>query len=382
MRLLHTADWHLGRLFAGHDLLDAQRHALDGLVAAASEIRPDAIVVAGDLYDRAVPSEDAVGLLDDAFRRLAAVAPVLAIAGNHDSGPRLDFGRSLLRGAGVFLAGTARGGVERVVVGDAHGPVHVHLLPYATPEEVRHEIGRDDLRSHDDATRARIASMTLDPAARHVLVAHLFVQGGEETHDCERDISVGGLATVGRDAFAAFAYTALGHLHRPHDVGDQRVRYAGSLVRTSFAEESHVKSASLVEVDGRGGVRVETIPLPVLHGMRTLRGSFEQLLAAAGADDRRDRDLVKVVLSDPVLVPGAHERLRSLYPFLLEMVPEEPATLPRGGETAASAAATTTSPQRFIESFLASRYPTISDDAVRSLARTCMEEALRTVDEP
>lgn len=381
MRLLHTADWHLGRLFAGHDLLEAQRHALDGLVAAAADVRPDVIVVAGDLYDRAVPSEDAVGLLDDAFQRLATVAPVAAIAGNHDSGPRLDFGRRLFRGSGVHLAGTSRGGVERVIAGDDHGPVHLHLLPYATPEEARYETGRDDLTSHDDATRARLARVSLDSAARHVLVAHLFAQGGEETPDCERDITVGGLATVGIDAFAAFHYTALGHLHRPHDVGGPRVRYSGSLVRSSFAEATHEKSASVVEIDRGGGVRVEPIPLPALHGMRTLRGTFADLLAAAATDDRRERDLVKVVLTDEVLVPGSRDRLRQLYPFLLEHVSERPVAVARDAAPAPPAA-TATSPHAYVDGFFADRYRGTADPAVRALARDCMEQALRAEHRP
>ena len=376
MRLLHTADWHLGRLFAGHDLLDAQRHALDGLVAAAADVRPDAILVAGDLYDRAIPSEDAVGLLDDAFQRLATLAPVLAIAGNHDSGPRLDFGRRLFRGSGVHLAGTSRGGVERVVCGDVHGAVHVHLLPYATPEEARYETGRDDLTSHDDATRARLAAASIDPASRHVLVAHLFAQGGQETPDCERNITVGGLATVGLDAFAAFQYTALGHLHRPHDVGGPRIRYSGSLVRTSFAEATHEKSASLVEIDRDGGVRVETIPLPALHGMRTLRGTFADILAAAATDDRRELDLVKVILTDEVLVPGSRDRLRQLYPLLLEHASERPAADPRPLAPAADQPPTT-SPHAYVDGFFDDRYPTAADAALRGLARGCMEQAIQ-----
>jgi exonuclease SbcD len=377
MRLLHTADWHLGRVFAGFDLLDAQAHALDGLVAIARDARPQAIVIAGDLYDRGVPPEDAVRLFDDALRRLVEVAPVIAIAGNHDSGGRIDFGRGLLRQAGVHLAGTSREGVERVDVHDDHGPVAFHLMPYAVPEQVRFELGRDDLRSHDEATRARIATADLGGTDRHVLVGHLFAQGGRETKDSERDIAVGGVATVDPAAFAPFAYTALGHLHRPHRIGTDRVRYSGSLARYSFAEEDHEKGVSLVELDTAGDVAVRQIPLPQKHGMRTLRGTLEELRSRAAADDRRTLDLVRVVVTDRILVPGSHDALRQLYPQLLEFHHERP---PTAAADCVPPVATRRSEGEFLDAFFAVRYPGELDDDVRDLARECLEQAVRHED--
>jgi exonuclease SbcD len=375
MRVLHTADWHLGRVFAGFDLLETQRHALDGIVAIAAAARPDAILVAGDLYDRAVPPEDAVLLLDDTFLRLSRIAPVLAIAGNHDSGRRIDFGRRLMREAGVHLAGTSRSGVEGVEIADRHGAVRFHLLPYATPEEARFETGRDDVRTHDDATRARIAGLEMAPG-RNVLVAHLFAQGGQETQDSERDISVGGASSVATDAFGPFCYTALGHLHRPHALADGRVRYSGSLCRYSFAEAEHRKTVSLVEIDAAGQVTVEEVEIPQRFGMRTLRGGFDALLEAAAADPDRDRDLVRIALTDAIVVPGARERLRDLYPNLLEFTVERAGDplAPTGPDTAA--AVRTRSPHEFVARFLDDRYPGVADDAIRSLARGCMERAV------
>ena len=374
MRFLHTADWHLGRTFAGFDLLESQRHALDGIVDIAAAARPDAIVVAGDLYDRSVPPEDAVLLLDDTLLRLSRIAPVLAIAGNHDSGRRLDFGRGLMRQAGVHLAGTGRAGVAGVDIADAAGTVRFHLLPYATPEEARFEVGRDDLRNHDDATRARIAGLDMGPD-RNVLVAHLFAQGGQETQESERDISIGGVAAVGTDAFAAFSYTALGHLHRPHAVAAGRVRYAGSLGRYSFAEAGHRKTVSLVEIDASGRATVEELEVPQRFGMRTLRGDFESLRRSAAADPARDRDLIRVVLTDAIVVPGARERLRELYPHLLEFTVER-ATDPTAATPDPVPDLRTRSPHEFVDRFLADRYPGIADDALRGLARGCMERAI------
>ncbi len=376
MRFLHTADWHLGRVFAGFDLLDDQRHALEGLAAIAADARLDAIVVAGDLYDRALPPEDAVRLLDGMLLRLSRIAPVLAIAGNHDSGGRLDFGRALFRQVGLHIAGTSRDGIERVDLADRHGRVAFHLMPYATPEEVRFETGRDDIRTHDEATRARVAAIDTADGARHVLVGHLFAQGGLETRDSERDISVGGIATVDPAAFAAFQYTALGHLHRPHGLGDGRVRYSGSLGRYSFAEETHRKTVSLVEIDAAGNVSLEEIDLPQRHGMRTLGGSFDQLLRAAATDEARGSDLVRVVLTDPIVVPGSRERLREAYPHLLEFTLEPPTAAESTTAHAAMPDLRAQSPHDFVTRFLEDRYPGIACDAVRALARELMERAV------
>jgi exonuclease SbcD len=379
MRILHTADWHLGRSFAGFDLLAAQRHALDGLAAIAAAEQPHAIVLAGDIYDRSVPPEDAVLEFDGILMRLAAVAPVLAIAGNHDSGGRIDFGRRLLRQAGVHIAGTSRQGVERVDLRDEHGTVAFHLMPFATPEDARFELGRNDLRTHDDATRARIATLDLTGTSRHVLVGHLFVQGGRETRDSERDISVGGVATVDPAAFSPFTYTALGHLHRPHTAGSDRVRYSGSLARYSFAEEDHDKSVSLVEIDAAGGVAVREIPLPQKYGMRTLRGTFDDLRIRAVADDRRDLDLVRIVVTDPLLPPGTYDHFRKLYPRLLEFTHERPrAATPAGGP---ADTAPRRSEREFLDAFFANRYSGDVGDDIRDLAHECLDKAVRNDEE-
>jgi len=375
MRILHTADWHLGRVLGGLDLIPAQRHAIEAIVAIAADARPDAIVVAGDLYDRAVPGEEAVGLLDEALGRLGAIAPVLAIAGNHDSGARLDFGGSFFRRAGVHIAGRPRACPLRVDLADAHGPVAFHLLPFATPADARYVTGRDDLPSHEAATAALLSGIDTSAGGRHVLVGHLFAQGGEPS-DSERDISVGGVATVPTALFAPFHYTALGHLHRPHALADGKVRYAGSPARYSFSEEHQRKTVALVTLDAAGAAAVEEIALPALHGMRTLRGTFDDLVRGAAADADRQRDLIRVEVVDPIVPPGARERLRVLYPLLLEFRVEAPG---RGAAAAARPALddlARSSPHAFVERFLDDRYPGAADDAVRALARECMEQAI------
>ncbi|MFM8405963.1 MAG: exonuclease SbcCD subunit D [Pirellulaceae bacterium] len=319
MRILHTADWHLGRMLGGMDLLELQEYALEQLIAMARDQRPDAIVIAGDVYDRSVPPEHAIGLLDETLMRLREVAPVLAIAGNHDSGERLQFGAGLLRQAGVFVAGTSYDGAMRVDLEDRFGKVAFHLMPYSLPSDVRAALDLPDLRTHHEAIAARVENCDMSGTDRHVLVAHLFAAGGQATEDSERDISVGGSSAVESHLFDRFCYTALGHLHRPHRIGTDRIQYSGSLCRYSFAEQSHRKCCVMLELDGEGKVTFERLELPQKLGMRTLHGAAEDLLLLANQDLRRNQDLIRIELTDLTVPFGARERLKDLYPFLLEL---------------------------------------------------------------
>lgn len=226
MRLLHTADWHLGRLLHRVPLLDAQRQVLDHLIDVAVDEQVDAIIVAGDLFDRALPPVEAVQLAGDVLRRMAAIAPVIVVSGNHDSAQRLGFASELIAAGGVHLRTDPRGSGDPVVLEDEHGPVAIYGIPYLDPDLCRGPLGVDE-RSHDavlraatDLARADLAERTqqADVPFRSVVVAHAFVQGGEPS-DSERDISIGGAQTVSPTVFAGFDYVALGHLHRPHAVG-------------------------------------------------------------------------------------------------------------------------------------------------------------------
>lgn len=376
MRFLHTADWHLGRLLHGMDLLDCQAHSLECLIDIAKRSQLDAIVVAGDIYDRAIPPERAVRVLDDVLARLREIAPVLMIAGNHDSGSRLDFGRRIMQEAGVYLVGTAWGGVERVDLPDAHGSVAFHLMPYATPAEVRSERTESEIRTHQEATVARFTQLDLSGTARHVLVGHLFVQGGQPTEESERDISVGGVSAVEASVFAPFAYTALGHLHRPHQVGSPRIQYSGSIGRYSFSEENHHKGVNLVEVDAAGELRVEFIELAQRYPMRTLRGSFAEIQQNAARDVARESTFIKVVLTDRILVPNAMTSLRQLYPMLLEFgVDSGDAEASSNYDESVTPLPSITPFEQF-EQFLRFRNVAERTEAQQKLAQQCMEWAI------
>jgi len=290
MRFIHTADWHLGRTFHNVSLVEDQAHVLDQLVALVKETRADALVVAGDVYDRAVPPTDAVRLLGDVLERVVVglEVPVVMIAGNHDSPDRLEFGAPLLSSRGLHVRGTLAPDAGPVVLHDEHGPVGFFLLPYAEPPLVRERLGEDGLRSHDEAMRAltaRILGSVVprpDLLPRTVLLAHCFAAGGEAS-ESERPLTVGGAGTVDPGCFRGFSYTALGHLHRPQTFG-ARVRYSGSLLKYSFSEADHRKSASVVELDATGNVTVEEIPLSPRRDVRIVEGFLKELLGEASRE--------------------------------------------------------------------------------------------------
>lgn len=321
MRILHTADWHIGRLFHGIHLTEDQAHILDGFVEIVRDTRPDVVVIAGDIYDRAVPPPSAVELLGDVLDRLVREekVPVLAIAGNHDGGTRLRFLSGMLREQGLHLAGDVRHPVPAPVFADADGPVRFHLIPYADPPLAREALADDSLMDHDAALGALLDRARAGASAgeRQVAVAHAFVAGGEET-ESERKLVVGGSALVEASRFDGFDYVALGHLHRPQTAGRDSARYSGSLYPYSFDEAAHGKSVALVEMDATGACRVECLPLPARRAVRRVEGSLKDILRDARADPARD-DYLCVRLADRGAILDPMGQLREVYPNILHV---------------------------------------------------------------
>jgi exonuclease SbcD len=312
VRFLHTSDWHLGRSFFGTSLLEDQAHVLDRLVTLASESRLDAVLIAGDVYDRSVPPADAVALLDDTLVRLVVECgiPVVLIAGNHDSGDRLGFASRLLTGRGLHVAGTAPLVVH---FSDAHGAVDVVAIPFAEPAATAARCEDDSISDHDAAIRADLARCLGNGAraSRRIAVSHAFVSGGT-TSESERPLVLGNAALVAAEAFDGFAYAALGHLHRPQRVGRDEVRYSGSLLKYSFDEATHRKSVSVVEIRADGSASIEEVALGARRDVRVLDGSLDEILAKASGDGARD-DYVLARLSDRGAVIDAMGKLRTAY---------------------------------------------------------------------
>jgi exonuclease SbcD len=310
MRFLHTADWHLGRSFHGESLLGAQAVAIDHLVGLAREARAQAVLVAGDVYDRALPPVDAVRLADEALRRLSEVCPVVLISGNHDSPPRLGFNAALLERAGLHVR-TEPSACGRPI--ELEGAC-VYAIPYLEPDLVRVDLACEG-RGHAAVLGAAMGRVRADLArrpggTRSVVVAHAFVAGAEESAS-ERDLAVGGAASVAASTFASVDYVALGHLHGPQRVGGNG-RYAGSPLAFSFSEARHTKSVAVVELD-EARARVALVPCPVPRPLATLRGPLDVLLvdpALAG----HEGSWVQATVTDPQRPRDAMARLRARFP--------------------------------------------------------------------
>ncbi|MYU55333.1 MULTISPECIES: exonuclease SbcCD subunit D C-terminal domain-containing protein [Streptomyces] len=322
MRILHTSDWHLGRSFHRVSLLTAQRAFLDHLVETVRTREIDAVLVSGDVYDRAVPPLAAVELFDDALHRLAGLGvPTVMISGNHDSARRLGVGSGLMRRAGIHLRTDPADCGTPVLLADGHGPVALYGLPYLEPAMVRDELGAgrathaEVLGAAMDRVRADLAGR---PAGtRSVVLAHAFVTGGTVS-DSERDISVGGVAAVPAAVFDGVDYAALGHLHGCQTLGD-RVRYSGSPLAYSFSEAGHRKSSWLIDLDAAGAVHAERIDCPVPRPLARIRGPLEDLLAdpALGAHEQA---WVEATLTDTARPHEPMARLGKRFPHLVSLV--------------------------------------------------------------
>lgn len=318
MRFIHTADWHLGRLFYGNHLTEDQAHALNQVVDLCREHRPDVLIVAGDIYDRAVPPPEAVELLDDVLCRLVldVKVPVVLIAGNHDSPGRLHFAARLLSGQGLHVRGTLSSDLSPIVFHDGHGPIHVYALPYSEPSVVQQALSSAEDLDHHGA----MAALTRGCRERHpsgcrsILVAHAFVTGGQIS-ESERPLSIGGAGTVDASCFEGFHYVALGHLHRPQQIkcNGTPVHYSGSLLKYSFDEADHVKSVALVEMDGDGKCQMQAIPIRPRRDVRRVTAKFADLLASK-IDGVGEDDYLEVTLLDEGPIVNLMTRLREVFP--------------------------------------------------------------------
>lgn len=317
MKIFHTADWHLGKLVQGVYMTEDQEYILEQFIKDIETEQPDVIIIAGDLYDRAVPPTEAVQLLDKVLETiiLQLKIPVLAVAGNHDSPSRLDFGSNIMRASGLHIAGELTNPLKPVVLSDSDGEVHFHLIPYAEPGKVRYLLGDENIRTHNDAMQKITEKIkeTMDSNTRHIFVGHAFVTPGgepkENTSDSERPLSIGGAEHVSSEHFNGFHYTALGHLHQAHFVGNDKVRYAGSPLKYSISEELHNKGYLIVQLDQDGKTTIEKRMLTPRRDMRTVEGLI--------ADIERqpiNEDYVFVRLLDESLVLSPMERVRSVYP--------------------------------------------------------------------
>ncbi|MEH7178438.1 exonuclease SbcCD subunit D [Neobacillus vireti] len=317
MKFFHTADWHLGKLVQNVYMTEDQRHVLGEFVKAIEEEKPDAVIIAGDLYDRGVPPTEAVNLLDEVLETIVLKlnTPVLAIAGNHDSPSRLHFGSKIMKSNGYHMVGQISKQLEPVVLKDKHGEVHFHLIPYADPSVIRYVFEDEEVKSHNDAMKKITdeISAKMNKNARHVFVGHAFVtptgEKEDNTSDSERPLSIGGAEHVSSIHFNKFHYTALGHLHQAHFVSNESIQYAGSPLKYSISEEKHKKGFFIVEMDEEGKVTLEKRLLTPARDVRTVEAKMDELLKHS---TNEDYVFVRLLDETPVLMPM--EKVRSVYP--------------------------------------------------------------------
>lgn len=373
VRLLHTSDWHLGRTFLGLSMHEYQADFLDWLIRQVEEHDVEAVLVAGDVYDRSVPAQQSVEILDRALSRLSEICPVIVTSGNHDSPTRLNFGGSFFERGGVHLR-CRLADIDRPIVltGTDGVNVAVYGLPYLEPDHHRIELGAE--RSHESVLSAAMDRVRGDLAergeVRSVVMGHAFVTGGQGS-DSERDVRVGGIGDAPASIFTGVDYVALGHLHRAQqivtDIG--QVRYSGSPLAYSFSEESHTKSVTLIDISSTGEVSVQEIPTPVPKRLATIRGTLAEILAEPSLDVHVD-DWVRAVLTDDRRPTDAMAQIRSRFPHALQLEFDRP--LP--DRVAALVDVATADPVEVAVGFVEHVTTTSASDAERAVLAEAVEE--------
>lgn len=313
MRFFHLADLHLGKCIHGYSMIEMgdQPYWIAQLLKKAEELKPDAVLIAGDVYDRAVPSRDAVNLFDELLTKLAEQKiPVLIIAGNHDSGSRLAFADKLLCHQGIYIAGEVKKEISCVTLEDSHGPVNFWMLPYFFPAAVNVIFNRDDLKDYDSSMRALLEAQNIDFTRRNVILSHQFVvSGGEKPVMGGSETTVGGIGQIDVSVFDGFDYAALGHIHNAQPMGRAQVRYAGSPITYHFSELGQQKGLTVVEMKEKGNIQVTIEKIPALHQMCEVSGTMEEILRS----EVRKNSYVRAVIKQELLPPQAVETLREAF---------------------------------------------------------------------
>ena len=351
MKLIHISDLHLGKRINEFSMLEDQRYILEQIVKICVEEHTDALILAGDIYDRPIPPAEAVTMLDWFFNALVSQKiQVCAVSGNHDSAERIAFGAEFMKRSGVHLSSVYDGSTQKVTLMDEFGEVLVYLLPFVRPSIVRHALGQEEIQTYQDAVFAAVQRMDIDPSKRNILVAHQFVTGAGRC-DSE-DIVVGGVDNVDASIFEVFDYTALGHIHSPQNVGKwknmtnevmneatneatneavnqtvkearnkavNRVRYCGTPLKYSVSEAEQEKSVTVIEMRKKNDIAIRTIPLIPKRDLRTIHGSYKEVTARTFYQEINTDDYVQITLTDEEDIPDGMQKLRTIYPNLLSL---------------------------------------------------------------
>jgi len=341
MRILHTADWHIGKQLNNTSLIEDQEYILKKLIEIIKEERPDVLVVAGDIYDRSIPPVEAVELLDRAFNKilLELNIPIIAIAGNHDNGERISFASGILKNNKLYIEGRLKPEISKIVLEDDYGPVNFYVIPYAEPAYVRELYNDKGVKSYNDAMKVimNVINQDINLEQRNVAITHGFITGIEEPETCdsERALYVGGTDHVSYEYFKQFNYTALGHLHCKQKAGDERIRYSGSILKYSFSEVNHYKGVQLIDIDSDGNTNIRFRELKPKRDLRIIEGTLEELLAPDTYRGTNCDDYIHAVLTDEGVLLDPIGKLRIVYPNILSL--ERGITISRSKDSRTSA---------------------------------------------
>lgn len=319
MKLMHLSDLHLGKRVNEYSMIEDQRAVLEQIVRILEAEMPDAVLIAGDVYDKAVPTAEAVALFDEFLVRLAERhTQVFVISGNHDSPERIAFGSRLMEASGIHLSPVYDGSIQPVTMQDAFGPVNFYLLPFLKPMHVRRYFEDEAIDTYTDAIRTAIAHTNVDFSQRNVLLTHQFVTGAARSES--EELSVGGTDNVDASVFEGFDYVALGHIHSPQNCGSERIRYCGTPLKYSFSEANDQKSVTIVELGEKGEIAVRTVPLTPLHDLVEIKGTFDNVMDKAFYEHTTwQQDYMHITLTDEEDVPDAIGKLRTVYHHLMKL---------------------------------------------------------------
>ena len=318
MKFLHLSDLHIGKRVNEFSMLEDQEYILTKIINIIDDEKPDAVIIAGDVYDKSVPSAEAVQLFDDFLCRLAQrKLQVFVISGNHDSAERMAFGGRLMDISGVHMSPVYNGNVEPISLDDEFGKVNFFMLPFVKPANVRRFFEDAQIESYTDAVRVAVENMNVNSDERNVIVTHQFVTGAEK---CEsEEISVGGSDNVDASVFDCFDYVALGHIHGPQNIGSERVRYCGTPLKYSFSEAKHKKSVTIVEMGAKGSLEIKTIALEPKRDMREIKGTYAEITLKENYINTNTDDYMHITLTDEEDIPDAIGKLRVVYPNLMKL---------------------------------------------------------------
>ena len=319
MKLIHLSDLHLGKRLNEFSLIEDQKYILTKIINVIDDEKPDAVLIAGDVYDKSVPSAEAVELFDDFIVRMAKRSlQVFVISGNHDSAERLAFGNRLMDRSGIHFSPVYNGEIMPLTLSDEYGEVKIYMLPFIKPAHVRRFYPEERIETYTDAIRIAIGNIQVPGDSRNILITHQFVTGASRTES--EEISVGGSDNVDASVFDKFDYVALGHIHRPQNIGSEKIRYCGTPLKYSFSEANDRKSVSIVEIGENGAVAIRETPLVPLRDMVELKGKYEDLMLKSFYEGKTyQQDYTHITLTDEEDIPDAVAKLRVVYHNLMKL---------------------------------------------------------------